>query len=1062
MAQNPYIAGNPVGNTGAFVGRSDVMKEVQRVLRNHNQNTLVLFGQRRIGKTSILQYLESNLSQEGLYHPVYFDLQDKASYSLSHVIKELAGSISNELGIEPPKLGRNVEKSFRQSWLVSILNSLETGHSIVILFDEFDVLSEPKQDQAIESLFPYLRSLVSLAPQRLQFIFVIGRNIDDVSSITLSLFKGTPSHSVSLLTRDDAIALIRLAEKNKLLSWDKKAVEKVLELTNGHPFLTQQICFQLFEDAYEEEPTSIPKISVLDIENIVQKVLNISSSSLEWLWDGLPSAGRVVASALAEAGVKPISQDQLMSILSESGVRVVIPELREAPTLLENWDLIQPADGGYLFRVELLRQWIVKHKPLKEQIKELDKLLPIAQGLFQAAIAFYHEGQLDNAIDYLRQAITKNPNHLRANELLAEILISQNNLEEAQSVLERLLEYHPAVARPQLIDVFLSRASSAQADSEKLLFYEKVLSLADNQREALSGKQRIWKRRGDEALEVEDYSKALEAYKRAGLSEQTQNVEAILREQELNDGLQKLAALEKEDRYLEALELVKVLSSQFPNEREWSTDLKRLERNNQIAELYQRALGAIQSMEMKTARDLLVEVLEQDPEYEEASRYLHFAITGIDVQERARRIKRLTLLIIGLMILLLFISGLTFREYTHSYSLETQVSGMNKDERILAASLTAQFRDITSTGLAAQEIATSDAITAISRANATSTSQAHATSTTLALRLISDSTINNMFELRDWEFPADVNAVDFSPTSESLVAGLQNGMIYVWGLGDFNLGNEKPLELANPAGEIYNVAFSPDGEYVGGSSADKNVYIWSIATRRLYQTLEGHTANVTRLSYSPEGSFLVSASSDGNVRVWNTQMWNSFQLDFPDKPDTEIINVSAIAVSNDGKTLAVTRNWSINNTCYNYYGSYSCPDRYSGVYFFDTSDWDSNYSKTFNNYSIFDAKFLPNEPVLLYSTNAGTIYAFNSESNIEKIKSYTERFDISQGGKYIVTSYNNNRITIGRISNGEILKEISLENRSNKLIDVAFSNNGMYVASTWKNKVKLWGIPYIP
>lgn len=87
MAQNPYIAGNPVGNTGSFVGRADVKREVLRVLRNPNQNTLVLFGQRRIGKTSILQYLESNLSNDKLYHPVYFDLQDKASYSLSRVLK---------------------------------------------------------------------------------------------------------------------------------------------------------------------------------------------------------------------------------------------------------------------------------------------------------------------------------------------------------------------------------------------------------------------------------------------------------------------------------------------------------------------------------------------------------------------------------------------------------------------------------------------------------------------------------------------------------------------------------------------------------------------------------------------------------------------------------------------------------------------------------------------------------------------------------------------------------------------------------------------------------------
>ena len=448
---------------------------------------------------------------------------------------------------------------------------MEEKHSIVMLFDEFDVLSEPKQDQAVAAFFPYLRTLLSLAPERLQFIFVIGRNIDDVGSIALSLFKGTPSYSVSLLSRDDATALINLAEKNKLLSWNKKAIERILELTNGHPFLTQQICSQIFEDAYEKEPRNIPQITLTDVENAIPKVLNMSGSSLEWLWDGLPPAGKVVASALAKAGLEPITQNQLINILKESGVRVVIPELIDAPMLLQKWDLIQPADNGYVFRVELLRQWIGTHKPLKSQLNELDQLLPIAQGLYQAAVGFYQEGQFDNAIDYLRKAIAKNQNHLRANELLAEILITQNNLVEAQSVLERLLEYHPSVARPQLVDVLLSRASSEQDDDEKLIFYEKVLELEKDQREALSGKQRIWKRRADEALEVNDYAVAAEAYNRAGLPNESQKAEILIREKDLKNGLNQLSNLEKEGKYSVAIGLVKSLSERFPQEHDWDS-----------------------------------------------------------------------------------------------------------------------------------------------------------------------------------------------------------------------------------------------------------------------------------------------------------------------------------------------------------------------------------------------------------------------------------------------------------------------------------------------------------
>jgi hypothetical protein len=48
FSTNPYIAGNPVGNSPAFVGREDVLREVLRMLRSASQNAITLFGQRRI------------------------------------------------------------------------------------------------------------------------------------------------------------------------------------------------------------------------------------------------------------------------------------------------------------------------------------------------------------------------------------------------------------------------------------------------------------------------------------------------------------------------------------------------------------------------------------------------------------------------------------------------------------------------------------------------------------------------------------------------------------------------------------------------------------------------------------------------------------------------------------------------------------------------------------------------------------------------------------------------------------------------------------------------------
>jgi tetratricopeptide (TPR) repeat protein len=493
---NPYVAGNPVGDSPAFIGRADVLREVLRVLRRPQDNAIVLYGQRRIGKTSILQHLAAQLSFGGPYRPVYFDLQDKAAWPLGRVLQELARSIAHSLGQPDPDLGPDPETAFRDEWLPAVLGDLPEGCSLVLLFDEFDVLTDPKAEQAAAAFFPYLRGLLTGDPGRLQFAFVIGRNVDDLDNIALSLFKGTPYQRVSLLDRDDTSDLVRLAEANDTLHWPDEAVEQVWQLTHGHPFLTQQLCSHVWEQAYDEEPDEPPTVTTVDVNTAVSDALKASRNALEWLWDGLPPAERVVASALAEAGPGPITQEELERLLHESGVRVVIRDLQNAPQLLQDWDLIEPADGGYRFRVELLRRWMAEHKPLRRMQDELDRIEPAAENLYQAALGLYQGGQLDQAIEPLRQTISLNPNHVRANQLLADILLAQGQIVEALLLLMRLYQYQPIVARSRLVQALLAQAQATESGDEELSCYQWVLELDPKQPEAIAGQQRMMEVRG--------------------------------------------------------------------------------------------------------------------------------------------------------------------------------------------------------------------------------------------------------------------------------------------------------------------------------------------------------------------------------------------------------------------------------------------------------------------------------------------------------------------------------------------------------------------------------------
>jgi tetratricopeptide (TPR) repeat protein len=568
---NPYVAGNPVGDSPAFIGRADVLRGVLRVLRHPQENAIVLYGQRRIGKTSVLQELEATLPKKGGYRPILFDLESKAQWPLERVLQELAQKISDQLGQPKPDLRDNPKTTFCQVWLPELLNSLSQDTSLVLLFDEFDVLADPKSEKAGAAFFPYLRDLLTTNQKRLNSVFVIGRKVDDLTNIALSLFKNTPALRVSLLSHEDTVKLIRLSETNKSLDWSKDAIEKVWQLTSGHPFFTQRLCSNVWEFFYDDNSNKPLKATVENVELAISETLSASRNALEWLWNGLPPAERVVISALAEAGTKTITEKELEQLLHESGVRVVIRELRNAPHLLQEWDLIEPVDGGYRFLVELLRRWIADYKPLSRVQEELDRIEPVADHLYEAGKGLYSNGQLEVALAPLRQAVLLNPNHIGANQLLADILLAQGQASEACEVLEKIYESQPIVARSRLIQTLLvlaqengggeeqlkyyervleldaeqpeaknrliqsllALAQASNKEEEQLKYYEQILKLDAKQPEAKNGRLRIWQQRGDEAYKAGDLETALVAYKKVNLIDKISKVKQNIQHREL-------------------------------------------------------------------------------------------------------------------------------------------------------------------------------------------------------------------------------------------------------------------------------------------------------------------------------------------------------------------------------------------------------------------------------------------------------------------------------------------------------------------------------------------------
>ncbi len=103
--------------------------------------------------------------------------------------------------------------------------------------------------------------------------------------------------------------------------------------------------------------------------------------------------------------------------------------------------------------------------------------------------------------------------------------------------------------------------------------------------------------------------------------------------------------------------------------------------------------------------------------------------------------------------------------------------------------------------------------------------------------------------------------------------------IYIWDPWAKE-GNE-PLSLVGHQDIVLSIAWHPSDEYIvsGGGCArselsqygDYSVRIWDVATKKLLQSLRGHTGNVCSVGWDQRGENLVSGSMDGRVRIWTVK-----------------------------------------------------------------------------------------------------------------------------------------------------------------------------------------------
>jgi serine/threonine protein kinase len=115
---------------------------------------------------------------------------------------------------------------------------------------------------------------------------------------------------------------------------------------------------------------------------------------------------------------------------------------------------------------------------------------------------------------------------------------------------------------------------------------------------------------------------------------------------------------------------------------------------------------------------------------------------------------------------------------------------------------------------------------------------------------------------------------------------------------------EQPLPLVctltGHKGQIWSVAFAPDGRTLATASGDSTLRIWDPKTGAEKVMLPEHNSPILVVAYSHSGKFLLSGDNDGTIRVWDVMAAKEV-LPVPHHGG----NVRRLAISPDDKTVAV-------------------------------------------------------------------------------------------------------------------------------------------------------------
>lgn len=259
---NPYVSGEPIRDEYMFFGRHDLLQRIVDTLHN---NSIMIHGERRIGKTTMLFQLAGTLEEvadpEYWFAPVYIDLEGTVQeLFFHHLMEEIVSKLltyDDPDNMLLPQLDKLVyhdtpaegytDRRFTRDLRTVIQALLIYGETMypnrkmrmILLMDEMDVLSKYDHltQQQLRRIF--MRDFATNLGAVVAGI-QISHEWDRVESPWYNLFNEI---EIEPFSREEATMLL-IEPVREYYTYEPTAIEMILKHSDGRPFRVQQYALE--------------------------------------------------------------------------------------------------------------------------------------------------------------------------------------------------------------------------------------------------------------------------------------------------------------------------------------------------------------------------------------------------------------------------------------------------------------------------------------------------------------------------------------------------------------------------------------------------------------------------------------------------------------------------------------------------------------------------------------------------------------------------------------------------------------------------------------------------